>query len=289
MKQLAVISGKGGTGKTTLLGCLTHLAQNKIIADCDVDAPNLHLVLSVTEEEKKDFSGARVAVINGEKCKSCGKCLTVCRFDSIKKEQEGYFIEPMHCEGCAACVYSCPEEAIELVDEITGETFLAQTPQGKFSHALLGIGAEGSGKLVTEVRKGAQGLQEQEDFLIIDGSPGIGCSVIASITGCTAVLVVSEPTQSGLHDLERVVELANHFSLPTYLCLNKYDLNEQLTKQMEQFAEKNKVTVLGKIPFDPLVVKALQQNKPLLSFTQSPAAQAIEEIWQKLKKNLEVD
>lgn len=286
MKQLAVISGKGGTGKTTLTACLVHLAQNKIIADCDVDAPNLHLALPAQPSQGKDFSGAKVAVISQEKCSKCGKCFNICRFGALEMVEQDYKVNNIKCEGCAACVYTCPEQALKLVDEITGKLFLTDTSHGKFAHALLDIGAEGSGKLVTEVRKGAQSLKEKEELLIIDGSPGIGCSVIASITGCNAVLAVSEPTQSGLHDLTRVVELANHFSIPIYLCLNKYDLNEEITTQIENFAEENQIVVVGKIPFDPMVLKALQQGKSLLEYPNSPASQAIKEIWIKIKEKI---
>jgi len=284
MKQLAVISGKGGTGKTTLTSCFAFLAENKIIADCDVDAPNLHLTLDIEKKEEKDFSGAKVAVIEQDKCQECGKCLEVCRFFALEKKGELYEVNEMQCEGCAACLYTCPVQAINLVEQITGKTFSALTEQGKFAHALLHIGAEGSGKLVTEVRKTAQELRSDEELIIIDGSPGIGCSVIASITGCSAVLVVAEPTQSGFHDLIRVVELAEHFALPVYLCINKYDLNENITEQLIKFAQEKDIAFLGKIPFDSLVVKALQQGKSLLTFSESLAAQAIKDIWQKIKK-----
>lgn len=288
MKQLAIISGKGGTGKTTVTACFAHLAKNKIMADCDVDAPNLHLALENEVRAEREFSGAKVAVINQDKCKYCSKCVEVCRFEAIENlvvNNLSYLrVNNLKCEGCAACIYICPEKAVDLIDEVTGKTFLSQAAEGKFSHALLDIGAEGSGKLVTEVRKGAQAVKDEENLLIIDGSPGIGCSVIASITGCNAVLVISEPTQSGLHDLSRVVELAGHFAIPVFLVINKYDLNNDLSREIEKFAQENGIVFLGKIPFDPLVVKALQQVKPLTSFNNSPAARAIEEIWEKMNK-----
>jgi len=288
MKQLAIISGKGGTGKTTVTACFAQLANNKIMADCDVDAPNLHLVLEAHQQEQKEFSGAKMAVIDVEKCSQCGRCAEVCRFEAVGKlimnNLKYSQINKLKCEGCAACYYVCPEKAIDLVDEVTGKTFLSHTAQGKFSHALLDIGAEGSGKLVTEVRKEAFSLKENEDLMIIDGSPGIGCSVIASITGCHAVLVISEPTQSGLHDLNRVVELAEHFGILVFLAINKYDLNQEISQEIENFAQENQIEVVGKIPFDPLVLKALQQGKSLLSFESSPAAGAIQEIWKKINK-----
>lgn len=288
MKQLTIISGKGGTGKTTIAACFAQLAKNKIMADCDVDAPNLHLVLEADKQEEKDFSGAKVAVIDLEKCKQCGKCVEVCRFQAIgnliMNNLKYWQINSLKCEGCAACFYACPQGAVNLVDEITGKTFLSQTSQGKFSHALLGIGAEGSGKLVTEVRKGAYSLKETEDLMIIDGSPGIGCSVIASITGCHAVLVISEPTQSGLHDLSRVAELAEHFGIRVFLVINKYNLNQEVGQAIERFAKENRIEVVGRVPFDPLILKALQQGKSLMSYESSPAAQAIQEIWEKINK-----
>jgi len=287
MKQLAVISGKGGTGKTTVVSCFAYLADNTVMADCDVDAPNLHLALDSEVKQEKEFSGAKVAFVDKEKCNLCGKCKEVCRFqaigDLIINNLRYLGVTNLKCEGCGACVYICPTQAIELMEEVTGKTFNSHTPQGKFSHALLDIGAEGSGKLVTEVRKNALALKDEEELMIIDGSPGIGCSVIASITGCNGVLAICEPTQSGLHDLERVIELAQHFSIPVFLAVNKYDLNEEITKQIESFAVKNDIRILGRIPFDPLVVKALQNGKPLVSYDDSPAAMIIKDMWRKIK------
>lgn len=283
MKEIVFISGKGGTGKSTLVSSLSILVQDKMLADCDVEAPNLHILLPGEIIEKADYFGAKEAVIDPELCIECGLCRETCRFEAISEEFE---ILPMKCEGCGACVLICPKKAIRLEEVKTGETFVASTPRGAFSYALLDIGAEGSGKLVTEVRKKVNDHKKEEEWLLVDGSPGIGCAVIASITGTDAVVVVSEPTKSGKSDLERVLGVARHFGIPAFVCINKYDLNPEVTSEIEGFCAANGFPVIGKIPFDPSIVKALQEFKTPVEAGNQRITDEIKMIWTRLKEEL---
>lgn len=279
MKQIVFISGKGGTGKSTLVSSLSIIVQNKMIADCDVDAPNMHILLNGEIQEKTDYFGAKEAVIDPNLCIKCGICKETCRFDSINDDFE---MIPMKCEGCGACVLACPQEAIHLEEVKTGELYISKTSRGTFSHALLDIGAEGSGKLVTEVRKNISKFQKDEDWVLIDGSPGIGCVVIASITGADAVVAVGEPTKSGQSDLERVLGVAKHFGIPAFVCINKYDLNSEVTSEIEAFCEKEGVPVIGKIPFDPSIVKALRNFKTPIEDNNENVSNEIKNIWKRI-------
>ena len=282
MKQIAIVSGKGGTGKTTVCASLAELAKNKVIADCDVEAPNLHLLIDSEVLREKDFYGSKLAQIDREKCQECEKCLTVCRFDAIRD----FSVNELKCEGCAACVFICPHKAVVIRDAITGKTILSASSWGKFSHARLNIGADGSGKLVTEVRKNASGYAGEDDIVIIDGSPGIGCVVIASITGCDAILVVSEPTLSGKHDLIRVLDLAEHFGIKAYVCINKYDLNAGITEEISDHCRERNVKVLGCIPFEREVGQAINRGIPVVRVPHSAAGRAVKKIWANLSKEL---
>lgn len=279
MKHIVFISGKGGTGKSTLVSSLSIIVQNKMIADCDVDAPNMHILLKGEVQEKTDYFGAKEAVIDPDLCTKCGICKDTCRFDSIDDEFE---MIPMKCEGCGACVLACPQKAIHLEEVKTGELYISKTSRGTFSHALLDIGAEGSGKLVTEVRKNIRNVQKDEDWVLIDGSPGIGCVVIASITGADAVVAVGEPTKSGQSDLERVLGVAKHFGTPAFVCINKYDLNSEVTSEIEAYCEKEGVPVIGKIPFDPSIVKALREFKTPIEDGNENVSNEIENIWKRI-------
>lgn len=277
MKQIVFISGKGGTGKSTLVSSLNILVQDKMLADCDVDAPNLHILLDEEVLEKDYYFGAKEAVIDPEKCIKCGLCKDACRFSAINEDLE---IMPLKCEGCGACIWVCPQEAIRLENVKTGETFVSSTTRGTFSHALLDIGAEGSGKLVTEVRKNIEKYKKDEKWVLIDGSPGIGCVVIASITGADAVVVVSEPTKSGKSDLERVLQVSKHFEIPAFVCINKYDLNTEVTLEIEDYCAREGYPVIGKIPFDPSIVEALQQFKTPVELGNKTVTDEIKNIWQ---------
>lgn len=279
MKQIVFISGKGGTGKSTLVSSLSILVQDKMLADCDVDAPNLHILVKGEMLQKDDYFGAKEAVIDSSLCVKCGVCKETCRFDAISDDIE---IIPMKCEGCGACTLACPQKAIRLEEVKTGETYVAHTSRGTFSHALLDIGAEGSGKLVTEVRKNINNHKKDEKWVLIDGSPGIGCVVIASITGVDAVVVVSEPTKSGKSDLERVLGVAKHFGIPAFVCINKYDLNPEITKEIEDFCRDEDIPVIGKIPFDPSIVKALQELKTPVEAGNNAVTNEIKSIWAKI-------
>ena len=279
MKQIVFISGKGGTGKSTIVASLNMLVKNKIIADCDVDAPDLHLLIQGELIRHENYSGAKIAQINSDQCVRCGLCRQVCRFNAIN---EDYSIRPMACEGCAACQVLCPTNAIQLVSVKTGETYVTKTEQGIFTHARLVVGAEGSGKLVTEVRKNLFQYQQEEDWAIIDGSPGTGCVVIASITGTDAVVAVTEPTPSGRHDLSRVLAVAEHFKVPSFVCINKYDLNSSVTDDIIADCSKRNSPVICKIPYDPAVVSALQHGFTPVDAGLNNIIEPIQSMWQQL-------
>ncbi|KLU60786.1 electron transport complex subunit RsxB [Peptococcaceae bacterium CEB3] len=322
MKQIAIISGKGGTGKTTIAAAFTELASQKIVADCDVEAPNLHLLLEHRIRQENLFQGNRCAHIDPELCVSCGKCREVCRYQAVEElgqaedtvagspdaghgggragqgvsgETAGhpdsgakslFWIDPKRCEGCAACVYACPAGAVELRLEDTGKIFLSDSPAGQFAHAELFLAADGSGKLVSEVRRLAQQEALRDDKLvIIDGSPGIGCVVISTITGCQAVLIVTEPTQSGKHDLSRVLKITQHFHVPAFVAINKWDLNPDVAAEIEELCRTEGVEVAGKIPFDATVPQAIAAAQAITHF-DSPAAAAIRKLWGRMREEL---
>jgi MinD superfamily P-loop ATPase len=262
MKELVIISGKGGTGKTVIAASFAALAKNKVMADCDVDA-DLHLLLSSKIEHKEKFSASNSAFINKNLCTGCGKCVEICRFSAIND----FVVDKLSCEGCGVCSYICPQKAIKMEENFSGEWFISSPRFGPMVHAKLGIAEENSGKLVTLVRNQARLIAERKgyDLIIIDGPPGIGCPVIASITGTSAALIVIEPTLSGLHDLERVAKLANHFGIKVMVCINKYDLNIEMSEKIENYCQVTGYKFLGRIPFNPVVVEALINKKPLLN------------------------
>lgn len=283
MKQIAVISGKGGTGKTTITAALTGLADNKIVVDCDVDAADLHLILQPDIKEEHDFVASKVAIIDQGKCSKCGKCIEVCRFRAIS---QGFNIDPIACEGCGLCVRICPNKAIEFKEKSSGQYFISHTRFGPLIHAKLGIAEENSGRLVSLIRKLARekAKKYQLDYVLIDGSPGIGCPVIASITGVDLVVVVTEPTLSGLHDLERVVELTKHFKIETVACVNKYDINSENTDRIEAFCKKHSVKLVGKIPYDKMVNKSMIEARTVIEYKpDSGISKEIKNIWQAIK------
>lgn len=282
MKQVVFVSGKGGTGKSTVAACLSLLVREKMLADCDVDAPNLHLLLPGERLLEEDFSGASEAVIDPSACVQCGICRETCRFDAITGE---FKVNSLRCEGCGACMLACPQGAIRLEAVKTGETYVDRTARGTFSHALLDISAEGSGKLVTQVRKNMTRYESGEPWALIDGAPGIGCIVIASITGADAVVAVCEPTLSGKSDLVRVLDVARHFGIPAFVCINKHDLNPGITGEIEQYCEKNGFPVIARLLFDPAVVHALRELKTPVEAGLTAFTREIESLWNRLKTN----
>jgi len=252
MKQLLIISGKGGTGKTVLTGALAALAVNKVMADCDVDAADLHLLLKPKIKQTHEFRSGKTAFLDKSLCDQCGKCIDLCRFQAIG---EDYIIDPIACEGCGFCSFACPQKAITMRENLCGHWFVSDTRFGPMVHAKLGIAEENSGKLVSLVRKKAKELAEKNkaDWVIIDGTPGIGCPVIASLSGIDCALVVTEPTLSGLHDAARVIELARHFSVPVKMIINKYDLNLKMSENIEKYCREKQIELVGKIGFDKIV------------------------------------
>lgn len=279
MKEVTIISGKGGTGKTSLVATFASLAQNHILCDADVDAADLHLIMNPKILEQYEFTGGREAVVDHDKCTECGLCRQYCRWEAI---DETYTVDLILCEGCGVCVYFCPEKAIDFPVKTCGEYYISETRLCPMVHARLGIAEENSGKLVTQVRKTARDLAEKKGIklIITDGPPGIGCPVIASIGGSSAVLVVAEPTVSGIHDLDRVLDLAAHFGVPAALCINKYDLNVVISEKVREYAEKKDIKFMGAIPFDPAFTHAMVNAKTLLEYdSNSPAAKSAIEVW----------
>jgi MinD superfamily P-loop ATPase len=297
MKQIVVISGKGGTGKTVVTASFGALAGNLAggeispqsggvtMADCDVDAADLHLLLKPQIKQREEFRSGSTAFIDKDKCNQCGLCRELCRFKAIGSD---FVVDPVSCEGCAFCAFACPQKAIEMQENVTGEWFISSTRFGPLVHAKLGIAEENSGKLVSLVRKKAKEIAEKSnsDWIIIDGSPGIGCPVIASISGVDCALVVTEPTLSGLHDADRVIRVAKHFGIKTALVINKYDLNQDMAKKIENYCNLENIELLGKIPFDKTVVEAVVKAQTVIEYGDNLVSREIRNIWTKLKKNL---
>ena len=279
MKQLLILSGKGGTGKTTVAGALIKLSQARAYADCDVDAPNLHLSMAQTgEPERNDYYGMPKAQIDVGSCIGCGACKEHCRFDAIIREN-GYAIDPFSCEGCGVCVAACPANAIQMLPLVAGEQMLYRSAQSIFSTAQLKMGSGTSGKLVTEVKKRMlYSLLPETNLAIIDGSPGIGCPVIASLSGVSMVLIVAEPSVSGISDMERILHTAEIFHTPTCVCVNKADVNLELTKGIEQFCVDRNIPFVGAIPYDPQAVTAINNGKTIIDI-DCPSGRAVRQIF----------
>jgi len=295
VKELVVISGKGGTGKTSIVASFAALAEKAVLADCDVDAADLHLVLEPKTVKREKFSGGSRARIKPGHCTACGKCEEICRFNAIYfdgpgngKTDKTYRIDPIACEGCGVCAWFCAEKAIEFGPVVNGEWFISDTRCGPLVHAKLGVAEENSGKLVSLVRTQAKKIAEDRnlDLLLIDGSPGIGCPVIASITGADLVLVVTEPTLSGLHDLHRVADLTKHFGIETLVCVNKWDLNEDIASQIETQALQRGLKLAGRVRYDRAVTEAQIQRKSLVEYQQNGAAMEMREIWANILKRI---
>lgn len=273
--ELVVLSGKGGTGKTTIAAALSELSRCTVKVDCDVDAPNFYLFYKGYNIEKDDFHGGKKAFIDEKICNKCGICKAVCKVDAIKD----YKVNSLQCEGCGACVLICPEKAISLDDEKSADVFVTKTDKGVISRAEMAVGSEGSGKLITILRKNGKKFADNESLTIVDGSPGIGCPVISSITGCDAALIVAEPTVSGIEDFMRVTSLCEHFSIPVMVCINKYDLNEKITVEIERICNEHNYKIAGKVPYDDTVIKSINEMKPVVYYEESTANKAIRQMW----------
>jgi MinD superfamily P-loop ATPase len=277
-----VISGKGGTGKTTLTASFAALAKSIVIADCDVDAPDLHLLLHPQIIETQEFKGSKLASIDKAECVECGLCREGCRFNAIS---EDFQVDPFLCEGCGVCVVLCPQEAVSLEERLSGYAYISKTRYGPMTHARLNAGEENSGKLVTLVRHNARQIAEKEnrELILVDGPPGIGCPVIASISGVNVGLVVAEPTMSGIHDLERALQLLRHFNITSLVCVNMHDINEENTERIIRFCEKNGIEIAGKIPYDPVVTEAMVAGKTVVEYApKNRVSHEIEGIWERI-------
>ena len=289
IQECVIISGKGGTGKTSVTASFAALSAGRaVLADCDVDAADLHLVLTPKIVESTDFRSGYEAVIRSETCTGCGTCADLCRFDAIHyvKRPFGktlYEVDPVACEGCGVCVRFCPAKAIDFPERLCGVWMLSETRCGPMVHARLGAAAENSGKLVATVRQEARRVAAERDLplIITDGPPGIGCPVIASVTGADRVLVVTEPTVSGEHDLARVLQLARHFEVPTFVCVNKWDINPAMTERIEQAALKAGATVAGRIRYDRAVTAAQRAEQAVVE-TDAPSAEDVRNVWRQM-------
>ena len=284
MKEVVVLSGKGGTGKTSIVGSFATLAKNKVLVDCDVDAADLHITLQPVIQEKHEFWSGQVALVNEERCTQCGLCQELCRFNAIKDSR----IDRVSCEGCGFCSHICPVEAITMKENMSGYWFVSDTRYGPLIHARLGIAQENSGKLVAQVRQQARQTAEKEGagHIISDGPPGIGCPVISSLSGADLALLVTEPTLSGIHDLERVLDVCKHFGVPVLVCINKYDINEDNTRQIERYCLSQGVEIASKIPFDDVVTRAMVRGLPVVEYSDSEVSHEIELLWHSVASQL---
>jgi len=278
MKQLTVISGKGGTGKTSITAAFASIAENAVFADCDVDAADLHLIFKPDIKETMSFHGLKIASINKEICTDCKKCYDNCKFNAIDEEIN---IINESCEGCGLCEYICPVDAIKMIDRESGFSYISDTRFGPMSHAMLKTAEEASGKLVTVVRNNAKMLAEKKkkDLIVIDGPPGIGCPVISSISGVDLVLIVTEPTLSAIHDLERILGVAQHFKIPAAVCINKCDINLDNTEKIEHYCKSNDIDVVGKLPYDNVVTEAMIHEKNVIEYSKGDFSDMIIDMW----------
>jgi MinD superfamily P-loop ATPase len=281
MKEIVVLSGKGGTGKTSILACFAALADGKVLCDCDVDAPDLHLLLQPQIKETHEFEGLKVAHIDRELCTECGICAAYCRSDAIRNLE----VDPLACEGCGLCVHVCPFGAISMRDRTAGDWHISDSKYGPLVHARLRAGEENSGKLVALVREKARGLAETAgvDLVLSDGPPGIGCPVISSLSGASLAMVVTEPSLSGIHDLERILTLCRHFGVRALVCINKCDLSEENSQRIERECAAAGVEVISRIPFDPAAGEAVSRGVPLVELSDGPAAREVRALWERLK------
>ncbi len=282
MKELVIVSGKGGTGKTSITAAFASMASNFVLCDSDVDAADLHLLMNPRPYSTNDFIGGSIATIRQQDCSGCGTCLDLCRFEAISDTFE---VDQVSCEGCGVCVDFCPEKAIDFPRQKCGEWFLSESRMGLMVHARLGIAEENSGKLVSLIRQQARALAEQRahELILTDGPPGVGCPVIASITGATALLIIVEPSLSSLHDMRRVADLAQHFRIPQMLCINKYDINRDISDEIQREAEHRNIDVVGRIPFDPAFTHSMIAGQNIIEYGKSPRlTDVLTSIWKKV-------
>ena len=296
MTELVVISGKGGTGKTSIVASFAALSENRVLADCDVDAADLHLVTDTHTLHCEPFKGGKKARILADRCNGCGECKRLCRFDAVMTDGHaddtcGFQIDPIACEGCGVCALTCPVEAIEFEEVVNGEWFISETRHGPMVHARLGIAESNSGKLVSVVRNKAREMAGKRnlDMVLIDGPPGIGCPVIASIAGTDLILVVTEPTLSGLHDLERVRQLADHFKIKAVVCINKCDLNPKMSTRINEHCHENGIDVVGRIPYDNVVTSAQIHKRSVVEHSGGPVTEEIRSMWKRVARILGLD
>ena len=285
MKQITIISGKGGTGKTSITSALASLISNAVFADCDVDASDLHLIMEPEIVKEEHFPGSKKVQIDPEECIRCGLCRSLCHFDAVDLTDHVYSVRELACEACDLCRKACPVDAIYIKPSTGSRWYVGETRFGEMVYAKLGIGEELSGKLVARVRDEAKALAKEKgrDLILIDGPPGIGCAVIASITGVDEVLVVTEPTMSGLHDLERVVALAKQFNAKPLVLLNKYDLNDEMSDKIERYCSENEIEMAGKLPYDPIFTEAMVNRKSVIEYApDSKVSKVISSIVKKL-------
>jgi MinD superfamily P-loop ATPase len=282
VNEVAVISGKGGTGKTTVCAALGVIAEDVVMADCDVDAPDLHILLSPSIKKTTAFVASKVAVINEQLCTECGICEAACRFSAIADSR----VDPISCEGCGVCEYVCPEDAIQMIERQSGNLYDSETRIGRMAHAKLLPGEGNSGRLVTEVRKLGTKIATDNEIstVLIDGSPGIGCPVIATVTGIKLGIIVTEPTMSGIHDMRRVIELLEKFRVKATVIINKFDLNLENTKAIEKFCRENDAEILGKLPFDPIMTKSMVAGTTLPEFSpEHELVKMLEKMWKRVE------
>lgn len=278
MKEIVILSGKGGTGKTSIVGSFAALAESKVLADCDVDAADLHLLLNPSVKQENEFWSGQVAFINAEKCTQCGLCQDICHFEAINN----FEVDPISCEGCGFCSHICPADAITMRENMAGYWFASDTRYGLLVHARLGIAQENSGKLVALVKQQAKQIAEKDglDYVISDGPPGIGCPVVSSLSGANLALLVTEPTLSGIHDLERVLGVCRHFGVPALVCINKHDINEDNTRRIEDYCSNLGIEIAARIPFDNVVTGAMVKGMPVVEYSDGNVTREIKSLWQ---------
>ncbi|NLJ82410.1 MAG: P-loop NTPase [Bacteroidales bacterium] len=283
--QIAVISGKGGTGKSSITAALASLSQRIVLVDCDVDASNLYLLFNPTHEEEESFVGGEKAVINYDLCTHCGICMQHCRFDAITETNGHIKIEEIFCDGCHLCSRICPEQAIRMIEEKNSRYYAGSFRNGKMVYGRLAPGEENTGLLVNKVREKAKEIAKKEsiDFILLDGPPGISCPLLSTITGVDKVLIVTEPSLSALHDLERVIETARNFEIKADILINKYDLNTEITEHIQKRAKELAIEIVAMIPYEPLFVKAMIQQQSIVEYApHSESSQLLRNAYKKI-------